>query len=68
MKHLYLSWDGSLYLTNAFDGDEGHLTEVDGKTTVGELAYIAGGLVSACYVIRAYVTGKSNDTCEVFTL
>lgn len=65
MKHLYLSWDDSLYLTNQFDGDQGHLTVIEGKTTVAELAYIAGGLVSACNVIQAYITGNSNDTCEV---
>jgi len=40
--HLYQSWDDSYYLTEDFDGTEGHKLHLVGTTTVAEIHAIVG--------------------------
>lgn len=61
--HLYESWDGSYYLTEDFDGSEGHKLHIEGKTTFKEIHDIVG-FFKAVEVYRA-LHGKASNI-EVF--
>lgn len=60
MKHLYRSWDNSLYITDQFDGDNGHLLELSDRTTMNEIAYVVSSIEEVKNVACAYWGYPSN--------